>query len=162
MNKLMIILASVTLFASCAKKKPVVFENDTDFHDWINPQSIKDIPNAHSGFSASVIDSSRKFSLGFSKTIEGIGKVKEVTFSYWVFAKNENAKVSTVFSVDFNGQNIDWSGRPVLIKEFNKWIEVHETYKISDKAKPNNQLTTYVLNESKEQIYIDDLKVEFK
>jgi hypothetical protein len=163
MNKLLIILASVTLLVSCSKKKPTVFENDTDFHDWINQQTIKNIPNAHSGFSASIVDSLHQYSLGFSNTIENIsGKFKEVTFSYWVYAKSENAKLSTVFSVDFNGKNIDWTGKPVFIKEPNKWFEVHETYKISENAKPNNQLTMYALNDSKEELLIDDLKVEFK
>jgi hypothetical protein len=99
-----------------------------------------------------------------SKTIEDISsnKLKEAEFSYWIYIKSDKAKLSTVFSIDFNGQNIDWSGRPVNVKELNTWIEIHETYKISANAKPNNQLTMYVLNESKEEVIVDDLKFEFK
>jgi glutaredoxin-related protein len=163
MNKLLILIASVTLLASCSKKKPTVFENDTDSHDWINQKTIKEISGAHSGSSASVIDSVHMFSLGFSKTIEDINsKFKEVEFSYWVFVKSDKAKLSTVFSVDFNGKNVDWTGRKVNIKELNTWIEVRETYKLTPNTKPNNQIGIYALNESKEEILIDDLKLEFK
>lgn len=164
MNKLLILLASVTLLASCSKKKPTVYENDTDLHDWINQKTIKVMDQVHSGSSAAVIDSAHTFSLGFSKTIEDISsnKFKEVDFSYWIFVKSDKAKLSTVFSIDFNGQNIDWAGRPVTIKELNKWIQIRETYKIPATAKPNNQLTMYALNESKEEILMDDLKLEFK
>jgi hypothetical protein len=164
MNKLLIALTAITFLTSCAKKKPIIYKNDTDAHDWINQKTVKDVATPHSGPSSSVIDSTYVFSLGLSKTIEeiGNGKFKEVEFSYWVYAKSDKAKLSTVFSVDFNGQNIDWEGRQVMIRELNTWIEVRETYKLSAKAQPNNQLTMYALNGSKEEILIDDLQFEFK
>lgn len=164
MKKLLITLTAFALLTGCSKKKPTVFENDTDFHDWINQKTVKESGQAHSGSTVSVMDSVHMYSLGFSKTLENISsnKFKEVTFSYWVYVKSDKAKVTTVFSVDFNGQNIDWMGRPVNIRELNKWTQVQEVYKISPNAKPNNQLTIYALNESKEEILIDDLKLEFK
>jgi hypothetical protein len=164
MNKLLITLTAIVFLTSCGKKKPAIYKNDTDSGEWINQKTVKDVPNAHSGASAGVIDSVNVFSLGLRKTIEDIGndKLKEVEFSYWIYAKSDKAKVSTIFSADFNGQNIDWEGRPVIIKELNTWIEVHEKYKLPEKVKPNNQLTMYALNGSKEEILIDDLKFEFK
>jgi hypothetical protein len=163
MNKLLIILASLALLTGCSKKKTAVYENDLDFHDWINEKTIKET-ESHSGVHASVIDSSHIFSLGFSKTLEdiGTGKFKEVEFSYWMLVKSDKAKLSTVFSIDFNKQNIDWTGRPVNVKELNKWVQVRETYKLPAAAKFNNQFSAYVLNESKEEIAIDDIRVEFK
>ncbi len=163
MNKLLIIIASITLLSSCSKKKPAVYENDADFHDWINEKTVKET-QAHSGVHASVIDSVNIFSLGFSKTIEdiGSGKWKEVHLSYWMYAKSDKAKINTVFSIDFNKENINWEGRPVNIKELNTWVQVNETYKLPEAAKFNNQFTSYVLNESKEEVIIDDLKYEFK
>jgi hypothetical protein len=164
MNKLLIALTAIAFLTSCAKKKPTIYKNDTDSHDWINQKTVKDVATPHSGPSSCVIDSTYIFSLGLSKTIEeiGNGKFKEVEFSYWVYAKSDKAKLSTVFSVDFNGQNVDWEGRQVNIRELNTWIEVRETYKLSAKAQPNNQLTMYALNGSKEEILIDDLQFEFK
>jgi hypothetical protein len=163
MRKLFVLIASISLLSSCAKKKPIIYENDTDFKEWINQQTVKNVPNPHSGFSASVIDSAHNYSLGFSKPIENISndKFKEVEVSYWVFAKSDQAKANTVFSVDFNGKNVDWSGRAVPFRK-DAWTEVKETYKISDKAQPNNQLSVYVWNTSKEELLIDDFKLRFK
>lgn len=164
MRKFLILVASITFFSGCAKKKPsIIYENDTDYKDWINQQTVKNVPNAHSGFSSSVIDSAHIYSLGFSKTIEDITneKVKEVEFSYWVYTKSEGAKASTVFSVDFNGNNVDWSGRAVPLRK-DTWAEVKEIYKLSEKAQLNNKLSVYVWNGSKEEILIDDLKIRFK
>ena len=164
MNKFLIAIATVSLLASCSGKKSTIYENDTDFHDWVNQRSIKVRDNAHSGSSVSVLDSANVFSLGFSRTIEKISSktVSEVRFSYWYFATSPNAKITTVCSVDFTGKNVQWEGHPVKQVELNKWIQVEEIYKFSNNVKQNNEVAVYVLNESKEEILIDDLKVEFK
>lgn len=163
MRKFLILIASFALLTACTKKKQIVYENDTDYKDWINQQTVKNVPNPHSGFSSSVTDSTHPYSLGFSKIIENIGadKFKEVEVTYWIYTKSDLAKAHTVFSVDFSGKNIDWSGRLAPLKK-EAWIEVKEIYKLSGKAQPNNQLSVYVWNVSKEEVLIDDLKIRFK
>ncbi len=163
MRKLFIFLASIVLLGGCSKKNPVTFENDTDDHDWINQQTIKDIPNAHSGLSASVLDSVHQYSLGFRKTIESIGiKPKKIEFSYWLFVKSENHKASTILSIDFEGKNIDWQGRPVTALEINKWVQVVESFTLPKTINPNYKVSLYVWQTSKEEVVVDDLMVTFK
>lgn len=163
MYKAFITLIVFSFLTSCTGKKQMVYENDTDSHEWINQQSVKDVPNAHSGNSVCIIDSVHVFSLGFSKTIENIGnKFKEIHFSYWIYTKSDNAKFSSVFSVDFNGQNINWEAHPAATPPPNNWVKIEEVFTLPPKAEPNNQVAIYVLNQSKEEIYVDDLKIEFK
>lgn len=164
MYKLFISLISIALLSSCSEKKNILYENDTDFHDWINQQNIKNVSNPHSGFSSCVLDSTHEYSLGFSKTIQKISAkpIKKIKFSYWAFLKNDLAKATTVFSVDFNGKNINWDGRPLAVRETNKWIQVQETYQLPKVAQPNNEISFYVWNNSKQEIWIDDLKIEFE
>lgn len=164
MRKLFILIASTAFLAGCTKKNPIVYENDTDFMEWINQQTIKNVPNAHSGFSASVVDSSHAYSLGFSKDLEKISatKLKEVQFSYWVLYKSEQTKASTVISIDFNGKNTLWDGRLVVVNGLNKWTQIIETFKIPDNIPLNNHLSLYVWNNSKEEFMIDDLKITVK
>ncbi|HRG54331.1 MAG TPA: hypothetical protein PLL00_16000, partial [Bacteroidia bacterium] len=108
-----IAVASIAIFTSCSKKKQFIYENDTDFHEWINQQSVKSSPIAHSGVSVSIIDSTHEYSLGLSKTIANISdqKLTQVKFSYWVYVKSDQAKASTVLSIDLNGKNNLWEGR---------------------------------------------------
>ena len=164
MYKLFITVFSIALLTGCSKKKEAIYENDTDLHEWINQQSIKNVPNAHSGGTACVIDSAHSYSLGLSKTIEnvGIGKLKEVRFSYWIFMKDDKAKANSVLSIDFNGKNVHWDGHPVKVTEYNKWVLIDETFTLPEKTDLNNQLSVYVWNISKEEILVDDLKIKLK
>ncbi len=164
MYKFILTIVSIALLTSCGKKKPAIYENDTDSKEWINQLNIRQVPEAHSGSSACVVDSAHPYSLGFSNRIENINsnKFKEVEFSYWIYAKTDHIKANTVFSIDFNGKSVDWSGRPVLIKELNKWMEVKEIYRLSEKAEPNNQFSAYVWNTTNGEFLIDDLKISFK
>lgn len=165
MYKLFTVLAitSFALLTSCSKKKQYVYENDTDYHEWINMQSIKDVPNPHSGSSVSIIDSVHQYSLGLSKTVENISdqKLTQVKVSYWAFVKSDLAKATTVISIDFNGKNLFWDGRP-LKGTLNKWVQMEETFAIPSSINKNNQISIYVWNNSKEEILIDDLKMVFK
>ncbi len=164
MNKLFIILAATVLFGACSEKKNIVYENDTDYHDWINQQTIKSVSEPHSGSSASVSDSTHPYSLGFRKTIKNISstKIKKVKFSYWVYSMNDSINATTVFSVDFNGKNISWEGRPLKVEELNKWVYKIEEFGLPRDAQPNNEVSLYIWNNAKQEIWLDDLKVEFE
>lgn len=159
-----IAIASITLLTSCSKKKQFVYENDTDFHEWINQQYVKNVPNPHSGMTSSVIDSVHAYSLGLSKTIANISdqKLTQVKFSYWVYVKSDQAKASAVISIDLNGKNNFWEGRPLKGAALNTWTQIEETFAIPDKLDPNNVIALYVWNNSKEEILVDDLKMVFK
>jgi hypothetical protein len=156
------------LFYSCSdeeqkdiKKQGIIFENDMEPHEWGGAITIKERPNAHSGKSVSVMDSINAYSLIFVKPIDDISKekIKSVTYSYWIFMKNANAKANTVLSIDSNDKNILWAGRPVAAKELNKWAQVIETFDLPDTIEPKYSLRLYVWNISKEEILVDDFKI---
>ncbi len=159
-----IAVASIAIFTSCSKKKQFIYENDTDFHEWINQQSVKSSPIAHSGVSVSIIDSTHEYSLGLSKTIANISdqKLTQVKFIYWAFIKSDQAKASTVLSIDLNGKNNLWEGRSLKGATLNTWTQIEETFAIPDKLDPSNVISLYIWNNSKEEILIDDLKIVFK
>jgi len=159
-----IAIASIAFLTSCSKKKQFIYENDTDFHEWINQQYVRPVPNPHSGTTVSVIDSLHEYSLGLSKTIANISdkKLTQVKFSFWAYIKSDQAKATVVLSVDMNGKNNLWEGRPLKGAALNTWTQIEETYAIPDKLDPNNVVSIYVWNNSKEEILIDDLKMVFK
>lgn len=166
MRKLFITIICVTLLASCSKRNPAIYENDTEPHDWIGQTSITEVSNSHSGKSVSLIDSLNPYSLGLQKKIEDIaeGKFKTINFSYWVYLKSDSIKALTVLSIDYEGKNLNWEGLPLLkdkVKELNKWVQVNETFKMPSSAEPDHNITLYVWNPSKEEVLIDDLRIVF-
>lgn len=167
MRTLFITLSAIAILTSCSEKQPIVFSNDTEpSQEWLNQETIKPRPNAHSGKTVSVIDSINTYSLGFKKTFKDIAtdKIKTATLSYWVYLKNSTAKANTVYSVDFEGKNVNWEGPPLheKVKEYNKWVQVSETFNIKDNTDPKSTMTFYVWNISKEEILVDDIKITFK
>ncbi|MEO6903166.1 MAG: hypothetical protein ABI315_08430 [Bacteroidia bacterium] len=165
MRKLFIAVTCITFLASCSKKNPTIYENDTEPHEWIGQTSITQVANSHSGKSASLIDSLNPYSLGLQKKIKDIngGKFKTIIFSYWVFIKSDSIKAYTVLSVDYEGKNLNWEGHPLKdkIKERNKWVQVNETFTLPPTAEPDNNITLYVWNPLKEEVLIDDLRIVF-
>jgi len=159
-----IAIASIAFLTGCSKKKQFIYENDTDSHEWINQQYVKTVPNPHSGTTVSVIDSMHAYSLGLSKTIANISdqKLTQVKFIYWAFIKSDQAKASTVLSIDLNGKNNLWEGRSLKGATLNTWTQIEETFAIPDKLDPSNVISLYIWNNSKEEILIDDLKIVFK
>jgi hypothetical protein len=166
MYKLLTVLTviSMAFLTSCSKKKPFIYENDADGHEWINQNTIREIPNAHSGKNVCVLDSIHLYSLGLSKTMSNISdkKLTQVKFSYWVFVTSDKAKATAVLSIDFNGKNKSWDGREMKGQVLNTWTKIEETFSIPASADLNNDVSLYVWNTSKEQILVDDIRYEFK
>lgn len=164
MRTLIITLAAITILTSCSEKKTIVYENDTEPHEWIGQITVKDRPNAHSGKSVSVIDSLNPYSLGFRKNIKDISteKIKKITYSYWILTKSNNIKVASVLSIDSEGKNINWQGHPQEgnLKEPNKWVKVSDTFEIPANAEGKDVLSLFVWNTSKEEILVDDFEVK--
>lgn len=166
MYKLFTVVAIVSMafLTSCSKKKQFIYENDADSKEWLNQSTIKMVGNPHSGMNASVIDSTHQYSLGLTKVFSNINDKlpTQVKFSYWAFVKSDQVKATTVISIDFNGQNKHWDGRPLKGAVLNTWTKIEETFSIPAKTDLNNAISLYVWNNCKEEILIDDIKCEFK
>ncbi len=173
--RLLFFASAVTalLFTGCSQQKVetknsvLMSYNNTEVEQWGNLYNIRKDANAHSGNSVSFINSEAIYSVSYSNTIEAISKTKldSVVFTYWAFLKNDQAQAKTVFSIDdkTSGKNVSWAGNPSKekVKEYNKWVEIKETFKFPSNVDPKYTLSLYVLNTSKEEILLDDFKVEF-
>ncbi len=167
--------SAVALFvSSCSspETKPTISPitmayNNTEPDDWNNAYATKPTDNAHSGKTVAYVDSAVEFSLGYSKSMANISKtpIDSVVFSYWVFMKDNKAKAKTVLSIDKadKSKNLFWAGYLIdeKVKEYNKWMQVTESFKLPANMDPTSVLKLYVWNNSKEEILLDDFKVEF-
>ncbi len=173
MRTLLFISSAVILFSGCSAPETKVNEpilmsyNNTEPNDWNSLYTIKKSDNAHSGMNVAFVDASTEYSMGYLKSIENISKSKldSVTFSYWAFCKDNKAKAQTVISIDLpdNAKNLFWAGHPMQdkVKEYNKWIKITESFKLPPNIDTKSVLKLYVWNNSKEEILLDDFKVEF-
>lgn len=176
MRFLFLLIFVTVILNSCAKKQPdekkelvaiTTTSNNTELNEWKDPYTIKPYADAHSGNSVSVIDSLSIYSVGYEKQLANIAKSKinSVVFSYWVLLRNDKAEAKTVLSIDdtISKKNVLWVGNLVRhnVKENNKWTEITETFEIPKNINPKCLLKLYVLNNSKEEILLDDFKIAF-
>ncbi len=173
LNLLIIPISSVFFFTACSSKKTeekktsIVFSNNAEIDEWSPISSIRENPNAHSGKYVSVIDATSEYSLGLVKQLKNISNqtIDSVTFTYWVFLKNNDANAVTVISIENDqGKSLFWDGPSLRkkVNELNKWVQVKETFKIPSNTDKNNILKLYVWNKSKEEILLDDFNISFK
>ena len=173
MRTLLLLSSATLMISSCSKpetkvKEPVAMSyNNTELDEWNGIYSTRKTDNAHSGKTVAFVDSATTYSMGYSKSLETISKTKidSVIFSYWAFLKSNKAKAKTVLSIDKpdNSKNVFWLGNPIedKVKEYNKWVFVTETFRLPPNLDPKNVLKLYIWNNSKEEILLDDFKVEF-
>ena len=173
MRTLLFISTAVLLFSGCSTQETKVNEpklmsyNNTELDDWNGLFTIKQSDNAHSGRNVAFVDAATEYSMGYLKSFENISKSKldSVAFSYWIFCKDNKAKAKTVMSIDLpdNAKNLFWAGNPIQdkVKEYSKWVKITESFKLPPNIEPKSILKLYVWNNSKEEILLDDFKVEF-
>ncbi|MDQ3046846.1 MAG: hypothetical protein M3R27_04800 [Bacteroidota bacterium] len=168
MKHLFLVVLLIGILSSCKNKNAateLVFTNDAEPKEWIGNMTIKDSPFAHSGVSASITDSLHPYSLGLRKQLKEIngGKVTKATFSFWVYFKTPNCSANCVLSIDGQEKNYFWIGTTLnqKVREYNKWIEVVETFLLPTNTDPSHTLSLYVWNVSKEEVLVDDLKISF-
>ncbi len=169
----LLLLSTILIVSSCSTEEkkatePVIMSsNNAEPGEWSTSFPSKRTDNAHSGRTVAVIDSATIYSLGYSKSLEDISKTKidSVVFSYWIFLKDKKATAKTVISIDKpdNTKNLFWAGNPAdeKVNEYNKWVHISESFKIPAGLDPKSIMKLYVWNTSKEEILLDDFKVEF-
>ncbi len=173
MRTLFLLTLTGIFISGCSKngtksKEPVASAyNNAEAEEWTGIYSTKKSDNAHSGRTIAFVDSGTIYSMGYAKALENISKTKidSVVFSYWAFLKNKKATAKTVISIDKPdaSKNIFWAGNPLeeKVKEYNKWVHISETFTIPANTDSKSILKLYVWNSSKEEILLDDFKVDF-
>lgn len=163
----LIVVSLLLSIASCGKRKAETFYNNCDKDGmWTGNSSLKDRPDAHSGGMVSVIDSTTEYSLTLNKQLNELvnGLPKEINVSAWVRYTNMNAKASLVLSIEKDGkvgiyEVVDISK---TIKEPNRWYLISKKVKVKSNISTDNLMKVYVWNNSKEEIWVDDIKVDVK
>ncbi len=120
---------------------------------------------ASSGNKSAQLDSKNEYSVTYEKKFSDITNywnIRIINCSIKLFT-NENLKdILAILSIDgYNGKNIDWQSQPIIGTK-GKWKEINFSFTISDdKIKDNNVLKIYIWNKSKNNFFIDDLKISF-
>ncbi len=143
-----------------------IFTQSLEHEEWGSMYTIRETDVAHTGRRVTVMDSSNIYSVGLVKPVKSISaeKIDSVAFTYWVYFKSPKASAKSVVSIDdASGKNIFWAGNIVneKAKEFNKWVEVKDGFKLPANINPEHFIKLYLWNTSKEEIMIDDLNVTF-
>ena len=173
MRTFILLSSSLLVMAGCSKNEPqtkmplATSFTSAEGEDWTGTYTTKKSENAHTGRTVAFIDGVNVYSMGYLKSIENISKSKldSVTYSYWTYCTSNAVKAQTVLSIDApdNSKNVFWTSKPfeAKVKEYNKWVFVSETFKLPPNMDPKYILKMYVWNNSKEEILLDDFKVDF-
>jgi hypothetical protein len=161
--------ASIILTAGCEKKKeePLSYSNDNEQSlGWVNQQTIRQVPKAHSGSSVSLMDSVQIYSITLR---ESLSKIKQwgaakLMAKAWVNLSGPDSHGGLVISIDGNGKNYLWQSVPFesFAKTPGQWAEVIAKVKLDPKLPDDALLSVFGWNTSKTQIMVDDLQVSFE
>lgn len=165
------VIAIVYMLTSCAsspKQKGLVYINDFEsMKGWVPTLNLTKFP-AHSGIFAAKLDSSHTFGPALKLKFEDVSplSVRKVKFSMWVYRKSSSAEGKVVVAVDAGSHlNLLWEAKHIqeLAPIAGKWSEIKGEFNlIKDNANsPANIINIYPWNTSKEEIDVDDIRIEF-
>jgi len=165
-------VASILLVcASCnhsSKQKGLVYFNDFEScKGWTPGINLCKFP-VYSGVFAYRMDSVHTFGPTLRLKFDDISPlpIRKVKYSMQVFLKNQNSQGKIVVAVDAGDKkNILWEAKHIqdLAQITGHWVEISgecNLYK-NDANALSNFVSIYPWNISKEDIFIDDMRVEF-
>jgi hypothetical protein len=185
MKKLFLFVATGIILSACSnadsKLKPgedvrlkeIVITNDLEnamgmVPSWLNENHVINMsePPAHSGTYACISNDTTEYSYTYKEILKNInGKVPRMaTFSGWVYTTVSNPNFAIICSIDKKGVTYDWKAYPLdeELSKTGKWTEFSATFYFDDKPlKPEHEIWLYAWNQSKKNVYIDDLKITF-
>ncbi len=136
---------------------------------WYKNPTVFKTKEAHSGEHVSKIDSANIYSVGFDLPLSIVNerflKVTEVKATIWAMFKSKNAKGALITELKKNDSLVTWNS--VWLQNYcletNKWYKIEYLLNLSENDFNNNEnlFRFYVANDSKEEIFLDDLEVEF-
>jgi len=125
-------------------------------------------PPAHSGTYACITNDTAEYSYHYEEILKNIhGEVpKRVMLSGWVYTTvaNPNLAIICALNLKDDQKTLDWKSFPLdkQLPEAGKWVEFSGDFYMDYKAiNPDLRISVYTWNQSKNPIYLDDLKVTF-
>jgi hypothetical protein len=156
-----------------ARRKEIVITNDMEnamgmVPSWLNEKHVINMiePQAHSGTFACISNDTTAYSYTYCEILKNLNsEVPTIaTFSGWVYTTVPNPNFAIICSIDENGKHYNWKAIPLdnELSETGKWVEFSAVFYFDDKPlKPEQEIRLYAWNQSKKNVYIDDLKVTF-
>ena len=135
---------------------------------WINMNTTKAVPDAHSGSYAALLDSSVEYGPGLEERLGDLATTapKEVTIKAWLKLKTPPQKLTLVVAVDDvpNQESRFWSGTPInkIMQQPDVWKELSITIPLKGSFNSNDHLKVYFWNQAREKVLIDDFSVSLK
>ena len=131
-------------------------QNNKDYAD-----KLIDSAFSFSGTYSEKLDASHQFSTGFSHTVSRDlnNFVLEASF---VSRFNKDSKALIVLNITRNNESVIWIGNKVneFFNPNTEWQQVISSFLIKETLKPNDLIHIYVWNPEKENIWIDDFKID--
>ncbi|WP_159437460.1 carbohydrate binding domain-containing protein [Hymenobacter daecheongensis] len=122
---------------------------------------------AHSGRYSTMVSAGHDYSLGYNNTLGRLSPEwpAKLTVGAWVLLPNDQAAAKLVVEIkgtDPAAPSLVYQAieLPKAVKLSNKWQYVEQTIAMSGTAKPDSKLLVYLWRaDSKEPVYLDDLKI---
>jgi hypothetical protein len=150
------------------KQKGLVYANDFEnMKGWAPMMNLTKYP-AHEGVFASKLDSAHLFGPTLKLRFEDISPlpIRKLKFSMWIYLKSLNAQGKIVVAVEAPDKpNLFWDAKHIrdLVKEAGKWVQVTGEFNLytGNINAPKNTIAFYPWSLSKEDFFVDDIRVEF-
>ena len=185
MKKLIVFAIAGILLYSCSNSKSktgetagqppqskIEISNDLEnasavIPSWINEKTVvamKD-PAAHSGEYASLTNESSEYSYAYQELVKNIntGLPKTVDVKGWIYTTVAKPQLGIILNISEKDQNIDWSVFPLndSLTETGKWVEFNCNFYFTKPINPEQEIRIFAWNQSKQPVYLDDLKITF-
>lgn len=166
MRKIVLLAVMAVIMSACGKteKNENEFANDMEnVKFWGGPTAVvKGL--AHSGSYACKLDSVNIYSYGFQSVFENIGKKipKKVNITLWVYSMQPDPDATIVIAVNSNGQSKYWQNTGMVgIAKAKEWTEISASFDLPANLDIKDELSVFVWNPNKRELYLDDFKVSF-
>jgi len=155
------------------KYKEIVITNDLEnamgrVPSWFNENHVIDMvePAAHSGTLACLSNDTAEYSYTYKEILKNLNPVipTKATFSGWVYTTVANPNFAIICSINEKGKDYNWKAYPLdnELSKTGEWVEFSAVFYFDDKPiKPEQEIRLYAWNQSKKNVYIDDLKIVF-
>jgi hypothetical protein len=154
-----------------AIKNEIVITNDMEnamavIPSWYNENTViaMNEPAAHSGSFSGITNDTLPYGYTYKETLKNLDSrvPKMATVSGWIYTTAANVDFSIICGISEKEQTYNWKAYPLynILGETGKWIEFTTSFYFDDKPlNPEQAISFYGWNKSKNSVYTDDLKI---
>jgi hypothetical protein len=172
---ILLISCSNSALKTGAESKQNVIEMTNDMEQaaviipsWFNEKTVIAMkePLAHSGNYACITNDTIEYGYGYMELIKNIipALPKYVSVTGWAYTTITNPNLAVVLDISQNNIPFDWMVFPLAdsLTTTGKWVPFNASFYFNKPLNPEQQIKIYTWNQSKKEVYIDDLKIRFE